>query len=128
MRASFSLIACAALAACVSYDVRQGDGTPRAKIGQAVAIGGFDLTPVQVLEDSRCATGVQCVWQGQLRLRVRIDFAASVETRELTLGEALPVGSGMLTLAEAEPYPEAEQPIYPEDYRFGFTYAPPVAN
>ena len=60
------------------------------------------------------------VWR--LRLRARIDFRDSVSTRELTLGEAQAVGAGMLTLIEAEPHPEKDKDIYPEDYRFGFAY------
>ena len=116
------------LAACVAYSVEDGDGTKRARIGQAATIADFDVTPLEVLEDSRCPTGVQCVWAGQLRLRVRIDFDDSVATRELTLGKAQPVGTGMLTLAEAEPHPAEGRTIYPEEYRFAFRYAPNIAD
>lgn len=127
MKASIALLA-AALTGCVQYNVADGDGVPRARIGQTVEIGDFELTPLAVLEDSRCPSDVQCVWAGQLRLSVRIDFDDSVGTRELTLGKAQHVGTGMLTLTEAEPYPKAGKPIYPEDYRFGFSYAPDVMN
>lgn len=118
------LLGLAALPACVAYNVEDGDGTARARIGQAVTIGTFDATPFEVIEDSRCPTGVQCIWEGQLRLRVRIDFADSVTTRELTLGQAQAVGAGSLTLAEAEPHPAEGRTIYPEEYRFAFTYVP----
>jgi hypothetical protein len=110
------------LTACVSYDTRQGDGIPRARIGQGIDLGDFEVMPQQVLEDSRCPTGVTCVWAGQVRLKVRIDFPGGVDSQELTLGKALPVGPGTLTLVEANPYPEQDKTIYPEDYRFGFTY------
>lgn len=128
MRPLAPLIALAALASCVNYNRTEGDGMPRAKIGQAVKIADFDLTPLAVLEDSRCPSDVQCIWAGQLRLRVRIDFNDSVTTRELKLGEAQPVGTGMLALAEAEPHPVEGRTIYPEEYRFAFTYAPNVMD
>jgi hypothetical protein len=122
------LVALLPLAACVNYNVVAGDALPHAKIGQAVGVAHFDVTPLEVLEDSRCPSGVQCVWQGQLRLRARIDFTDSVLQRELTLGEAQMVGGGMLKLVDATPYPREGTTIYPEEYRFGFTYAPNIAQ
>jgi hypothetical protein len=121
--AALAALPLVALGGCVSYDLRHGDGVPRARIGQGVPVADFEVMPQQVLEDSRCPTGVQCIWAGQLRLRVRIDFADSVISRDLTLGEPQAVGAGMLTLTEANPHPEKDKTIYPEDYRFGFAYA-----
>lgn len=110
------------LAACVSYTVKN-DGTARARIGQAVEIADFKLTPLEVIEDSRCPTNVRCVWAGRLRLKARINIGGKATEQELTLGEEQPVGTGTLKLVEAKPYPEQGRTIYPEDYRFGFTYA-----
>jgi hypothetical protein len=122
MKPILSLAALLALTGCVSYETRSGDGIPRARIGQGIDLKDFEVMPQQVLEDSRCATGVQCVWAGQLRLRVRIDFPGGVDTQDLTLGKEVPVGRGILTLVEANPYPQKDKTIYPEDYRFGFKY------
>jgi hypothetical protein len=122
-------IACAnlLLAACVAYNVN-GDGTKRARIGQTVRITDFELTPLKVIEDSRCPANVQCVWAGRLRLKAQLDFGGEVAEPEFTLGEAQPVGAGTLELVEAKPHPEQGRTIYPEDYRFGFTYTPNTAN
>lgn len=128
MRIASLLAMSAALAGCVSYNVAPSDRVIPARLGQAVKIANFDLTPLEVIEDSRCPAGVQCIWEGRLRLRVRIDFDASVATRELTLGEAQMVGQGTLTLAETAPHPAEGETIYPEDYRLGFTYAPHIAR
>lgn len=115
------------LAACVAYNVKN-DGTARARIGQTVKIANFELTPLEVAEDSRCPENVQCVWAGRLRLKARIAFGGKTAEQELTLGEAQPVGTGMLELVEARPHPEQGRTIYPEDYRFGFTYTPNATN
>jgi hypothetical protein len=111
------------LAGCVAYSVKD-DGTKRARIDQTVKIAHFQLTPVEVIEDSRCPANVQCVWAGRLWLKARIDMGGKVTEPEFTLGEAQQVGAGMLELIEAKPHPEQGRTIYTEDYRFGFTYTP----
>ena len=115
------------LAACVGYNVKD-DGTKRARIDQTVEIADFALTPLEVLEDSRCPENVQCVWAGRLRLKARIDFGGKVTEPELALGEAWPIGGGTLEMTEAKPHPEQGRTIYPEDYRFGFTYTANAAK
>jgi hypothetical protein len=110
------------LAACVAYNVKD-DGTVRARLNQTVKVADFQLTPLEVIEDSRCPGDVQCVWAGRLRLKARIEFGGKAAEQDLTLGEEQSVGRGTLTLIEAMPHPEKGRTVYPEDYRFGFTYA-----
>lgn len=38
---------------------------------------------VQVLEDSRCPTDVQCVWQGNAKVRVAVDSAGATTVADL---------------------------------------------
>jgi len=81
--------------------------------------GGLTVTPLEVLEDSRCPANVDCVWAGQVRLRVNV---SGVET-ELNSEGALSTPNGIVVLAVVKPYPfqewpQAELPIPP--YRFGF--------
>ena len=115
------------LTGCVGYNVRN-DGTARARIGQTVKIADFQVTPLEVLEDSRCPANVQCVWAGRLRLKARLDFGVEAAEQELTLGEEQATGKGTLKLVEAKPHPEQGRTIYSEDYRFGFTYTAKKAN
>ncbi|PZO55160.1 MAG: hypothetical protein DCF16_03825 [Alphaproteobacteria bacterium] len=81
--------------------------------------GGLTVTPLEVLEDSRCPANVDCVWAGQVRLRVNISGAEA----ELISDQPLTTPSGAVVLAVVRPYPfqewpEEELPIPP--YRFGF--------
>lgn len=81
--------------------------------------GGLTVTPLEVLEDSRCPANVDCVWAGQVRLRVNV---SGVEA-EIISDQGLSTPNGMVVLAVIKPYPfhewpEAEIPIPP--YRFGF--------
>lgn len=81
--------------------------------------GGLTVTPLEVLEDSRCPANVDCVWAGQVRLRVNISGAEA----ELISDQPLTTPNGAVVLAVVRPYPfqewpEEELPIPP--YRFGF--------
>lgn len=81
--------------------------------------GGLTVTPLDVLEDSRCPANVDCVWAGQVRLRANVSGAEV----ELNSDQGLSTPNGIVVLAVVKPYPfqewpEAELPIPP--YRFGF--------
>lgn len=110
------------VAGCVSYKVRH-DGVARAGLNETVYVDGPRVTPLKLLEDSRCPAKVQCVWAGRIRLEVRIDLGSRSETRELTLGEPITVADGSLDLVETYPEAKADRSISPEDYRFGICFA-----
>ena len=95
------------------------DGISRARIDESVAVGPLQVTPVKLVEDSRCPTGVQCISAGRVRVSVRIDGAEPVE---LTQGQPLSVNAGTLTLVETYPERRKDWTLYPDEYRFGFTF------
>ena len=101
------------LSGCVRYNIRS-DGVSQAALGQTVRIGPHSVTPLAVVEDSRCPTGVQCPWAGRVRVNARVDG----QPRELTLGQPGPV-----ELAWVAPAKRANEEIYSEQYRFGFRAA-----
>ncbi len=107
---------------CITYHTKS-DGITRARLGETVVVDGPKVTPLKVLEDSRCPVGVQCVWAGQVRLSVGIELGARSETRDLTSGKPEQVADGTLELVEVTPGTKAGQPVYAEDYRFGFKFA-----
>lgn len=98
------------------------DGLTWARLGQTVNVGGPRVTPLRVIEDSRCPVNVQCVWAGQVRLSVRIETGAGATTRELTSGKPEPVADGSLTLTAVEPATRSDATIAPDSYRFGFRF------
>lgn len=110
------------LAGCAAAPpVETTAGPARAGIGQTIQVDGIRVTPLAVVEDSRCPKGVQCVWAGRVRIGVRVDFART-EARELELGKSIPVADGTLELVEVLPEAVAGRKILPEDYRFGFRF------
>lgn len=78
--------------------------------GQAM-LGGITIRPLAVVEDSRCAIDVQCVWAGRLILAVELGQPGAPPQRlNLTLGQPLPVAGGTLTLVGAAPAKSAGAP------------------
>ena len=120
------LIAPLALAACVTVyppdEPDEASALVYARLGQTVTIDGPRITPLTVLEDSRCPAGVQCVWAGRVRLSVRIATGAGTTTREMTSGMPLAVADGALTLVEVSPQRSRDSTPSPADYRFGFRF------
>jgi hypothetical protein len=96
-----------------------------AALGQTIGVGGPRITPLEVLEDSRCAMNARCVWAGQVRLRVRIESGRG-GTIELTSGKPASVADGTLELVEVRPDKVAGGKhggaIPASAYRFGFRF------
>src|SRR5436853_3142264 len=60
-------------AACPTATTTQsGTVTLQAAIAQTVSGNGVSIVPLQVLEDSRCPTDVQCIQAGAVRLKAQI--------------------------------------------------------
>ncbi len=97
------------------------DGLSRTRLGETVAVGGPKVTPVALLEDSRCPTDTRCIWAGRVRVTVRVDLGRGSQMRELTQGQPVPVADGTLELVAVQP-DRTEHPIAPEAYRFGFRF------
>ena len=83
-------------------------------LGETARFDGFRVTASRVVEDSRCATGVQCIQAGTVRLEVRAGGGVAL----LSLGVPVRMGSRWLSLTRACPYPVHGVPIRPADYRF----------
>ncbi len=109
-----------ALAGCITFRT-VNDGITRAQIGETVQVGPLAVTPIKLLEDSRCPQETQCVWAGRVRISARIDGGEPIE---LTQGQPFALGGRSLTLAEVHPEPRKDVTRYPDEYRFGFTLSP----
>lgn len=110
------------IAGCATTPPPSDNGLSYAKLGQTVYVDGPRVTPLSVIEDSRCPKDVVCVWAGRLRISARIDLGSRSETRELTLGQPQQIADGSLELVEAAPYPMRDRPATPAAYRFGFRF------
>lgn len=94
-------------------------------IGETVNIESAiqHLRVSSVVEDSRCPTGVTCIWPG--RVAISIDLDETATPVELSLFDDPPnntasIGNYLLTLTDVTPYPAANETINPADYAFSF--------
>ncbi len=95
----------------------------RASIGQQVSALDVSITPLTVLQDSRCPAGVQCIWAGTVKLTARLSSGLGTATQEFTLGEPITTEAEMITLKEVFPSPTAGVTIPEGDYVFQFEVA-----
>lgn len=90
--------------------------------GQSARIAVFDRTVAfeAVLEDSRCPSGVVCVWAGNARVRLHLTRAGQDTTVLLNTGlepRAVRIGQMRLELREVTPAPHAGDTTRTGSYR-----------
>lgn len=114
---------CAPPARLASTPAVHADDLVRARLGQTVAVGGPKVTPLRVIEDSRCPGTAVCVWAGRIRVSVRIDLGSGSQVRELEQGQPIQIADGTLELVEVAPGPSAPgTPTKPVPLMFGFRF------
>jgi len=87
--------------------------------GQAM-LNGLSITPLELVEDSRCPINARCIWAGRLILKARIDGAGWRETVNLTLGQPYATHGTGLVLISAAPGKMAGSAPSPPASQFGF--------
>lgn len=122
------LIAPLVLAGCAV--VPAPDSTPPAPVGSMVAlgqklrVGPLTVTPLTVVEDSRCPINARCVWAGRLVVRTRIEGQAGGETwrdtTDMRLGETFGTHGYVIALSSGEPGRTAGRETPLTEYRFSY--------
>lgn len=109
--------------ACSSQEVSLGHEFSL-RIGENASIKGEELQVrfLEVTEDSRCPTGVVCIWEGRVNCLVEITYRESIYRVGLTepgltsyLSENVFIDYKITY--HVEPYPQAGTEIATEDYR-----------
>lgn len=121
-----ALLGLAALSACATSATQPSQGRQSASttfvtgLNQPVVAEGRTFTPVEILEDSRCPTGVQCIQAGTVRLAVRVQQSGRDSLFPVGLRKPADIGGRWLHLIDVCPYPRQPQSIAPNAYRFRF--------
>lgn len=66
---------------------------------------GVRITPLKVIEDSRCPEGAMCIWAGRLVVSVRLSSDIKIEEVSLVQGEPHRFLNKTVTLMDALPHP-----------------------
>jgi hypothetical protein len=96
--------------------------------GQSVSIGSesLDIKFVELVNDSRCASGVTCIWQGEVSCRLDITYLDTSYTKiitqpGLTSQPSSTEFNGYILRFNIQPYPTAGTTIKTSDYRLQIT-------
>jgi hypothetical protein len=84
----------------------------------APAVGTLTVTPLSVVEDSRCPENARCVWAGRLVVATRIDGPGWREIPELAIGESYTTPAATVTLVSGMPEKRTDVVTAPAEYRF----------
>ncbi len=95
-----------------------------AKLNQTVVVGPLSLTVLDVIEDSRCPSSVQCIQAGRIRASVQVESTAGRTIHEVESSANFAAGGYAVTLVEVTPYPENPGTITDADYAFRFIANP----
>ena len=94
----------------------------RVSIGESAGAFGMEITPLEVLEDSRCGQDVTCIQAGTVRVAVSITTESADETieHEIILGASEVVSGRLVELLLVSPPARSDVTITPEQYVFTF--------
>jgi len=119
---ALGLAGCATASAPEIPGCRKG---PCVHIGETQGLGSLSVTPLAVLEDSRCPIEADCAWEGAFRINARLDLGHETITVELKAWEPFVINGGTLLLAEVAPDPSVQWPkLEAGDYHMRFTFEP----
>jgi len=90
------------------------------QMGETVLMAGVQITPLALLEDSRCPSDVVCIWAGTVRVSARVESEQGVLEQIFVLNETVETEGGKITLLRVEPSPESTTSIDAGQYVFYF--------
>lgn len=86
-------------------------------------VSGLDvsITPLAVLEDSRCPVDVQCIQAGTVRIRARLLSGLGEAMQEFKLGQAVTTEAESITLTSVTPT-DKKAGVAVKDSEYVFTF------
>lgn len=96
-------------------------------LGETIVTNGYSITFSEVLEDSRCPTNVTCIWEGRVKINVKIEEKGKKAVTETLIFGATRSGedknhmfftSGGMKLEgiKVTPYPKTDKEKKEEKY------------
>ena len=88
----------------------------------AIKGSSMEMQFVAITEDSRCPRGTTCVWAGQVKVKLAVSVNKQAASNpEILEGETAAVDAYQVKVIRVLPYPAADAPIAPADYRVTLT-------
>ena len=93
------------------------------RIGKEVSGLGVRITPLAIVEDSRCPIDVMCIQAGTVRVRALLSSGLGEATQEFKLGQTITTEAERITLTEVFPQRMAGTMVRDGEYVFQFEIA-----
>jgi putative hemolysin len=90
-----------------------------AVLNQKILNGGIYITPLQVVSDSRCPADVECIWAGEILIKVKLEKNGISKEIELKEGGTVTFEGNNISLASVNPKNKATSSTI-QDYQFTF--------
>lgn len=90
-------------------------------LGETASFPDVRITPLAVLEDSRCPVNARCIQAGELRVQLETVSAMGTSTGAIELGKSLTTEAEEISFLSVSPETLAGQTIPAENYRFTFS-------
>lgn len=94
--------------------------TIEANLNQSGNAMGVQITPLEVLEDSRCPSDVVCIQAGTVRVRARLENSLGNSEQIFALNTPITTETETITLVHVNPESISTHTISPSEYRFSF--------
>ncbi len=107
-------------AACPSVEATSTTTTLDTQLNKKVSAYNFSITPLQVVEDSRCPTDVQCIQAGTVRVKATLSGELGAYTATLELNKPLVNEEVSITLVSVLPNKLSTHQTDASEYRFVF--------
>ncbi|PHR13683.1 MAG: hypothetical protein COA40_03770 [Aequorivita sp.] len=89
-----SLLAIIILFSTLAFGQEEAGETPKIAVkvpkGETIVLKGVSIKFMEVLEDSRCPEGVDCIWAGRAIVKVKVTANGKSEEKLLIFGEIRP--------------------------------------
>lgn len=92
-------------------------------LNDSVVMEDIIITPMEILEDSRCPLDVTCIWAGVLSVSVKLQDKNNLDDvahAVLNLTNEAFFNGKTITIKSVEPLPYSDVQISPKDYKFEF--------
>lgn len=93
-------------------------------LNESIVVNGVSLTPLAIIEDSRCPISARCIRAGTVRVRTALFYQEKKSEAVLTLGEAYTLSDKEIMLSHV-----SEVPVVPKEKEsFSYTFEFSVKN
>jgi hypothetical protein len=86
------------------------------KVGETVHFKDNSITLLRVVDESRCPTGVTCIWAGTVKAEILSVTGMGTSTEKIELGKFLTTEAEKIEVTSVTPYPSKDTSISQNEY------------